>query len=148
MREPKSPARWNSAVPVLAGIWLITSLIGAARPAPRAGYPSRTADQVPTGNLHDWDFLVGHWTVRHHRLKTRLVGSTEWEDFAGTLVNWPTLGGQGNVGDNVMDLPSGTIRGVGIRAFDVRTGEWLVWWLDARHPEIAPPIRGGFKDGV
>jgi hypothetical protein len=97
---------------------------------------------------HDWDWLVGSWKVHHRRLKARLVGSTEWEAFDGTLVNWTTMGGAGNVGDNVMNRPGTTIRGVGIRAFDPTSGQWLVWWLDASKPEIAPPMRGGFENGI
>lgn len=97
---------------------------------------------------HDWDWLVGSWTVRHRRLKARLAGSTEWDVFAGTSVLWLTLGGEGTVDDNVLELPSGTYRAVGIRAFDATTGQWSIWWLDARTPTIEAPVRGGFKDGV
>ena len=105
-----------------------------------------------TGNftidVHDWDFLVGRWSVRHRRLKERLTGCTEWEEFAGTSVNWPTLGGEGNVDDNVIELPGGTYRAVTIRALDAKAGQWLIWWLDQRYPTIDQPMRGGFKDGV
>jgi hypothetical protein len=37
---------------------------------------------------------------------------------------------------------------MGIRAFDKDTGEWSIWWLDARSIDIEPPVRGGFNDGV
>src|SRR5471030_1001205 len=43
-----------------------------------------STDTLPTGHVHDWDWLVGRWTVRHRRLTARLAGSTEWEEFAGT----------------------------------------------------------------
>jgi hypothetical protein len=98
---------------------------------------------------HDWDFLVGRWDVRHRKLKRRLAGSNDWDAFGGTLVNWPVLGGQGNVGDNMMDFPAGRYRGVGIRAFDPATRLWSSWWLDGRNPgAIAPPVRGSFADGI
>jgi len=87
---------------------------------------------TPTGHEHDWDWLVGSWSVRHHRLKARLAGSTEWEDFPGTSVEWLTLGGLGTVDDNVIELPSGTYRAVGFRAFDPKAGHWSIWWLDSR----------------
>ena len=60
--------------------------------------------------------MVGSWTVRHRRLRQRLVGSNDWDEFGGTLVNWPVLGGNGNVGYNVVDFPVETVHGVGIRA--------------------------------
>ncbi|RPH58736.1 MAG: DUF1579 domain-containing protein [Acidobacteria bacterium] len=98
---------------------------------------------------HDWDWLVGRWNVRHRRLKARLAGSTEWEEFSGTSVLWLTLGGLGTIDDNVLELPSGTYRAVGIRAFDRAAGQWLIWWLDERNPTtIETPVRGGFADGV
>jgi hypothetical protein len=97
----------------------------------------------------DFDFLVGRWRVAHRRLKTRLAGSSDWETFDGTLENWPVLGGQGNVGDNLFDRPSGPVRGVGLRAFDPASGDWLSWWLDGRAPSvIGAPLRGRFTDGV
>lgn len=105
------------------------------------------AEKAP--NADDFAFLVGSWKVRHRKLKSRLAGSRDWVDFDGTLVNWPVLGGRGNVGDNVMNYPGAPFRGVGIRALDPATGEWLSWWLDGRSPTaIAPPVRGGFKDGI
>lgn len=105
-------------------------------------------ESSPTGHEHDWDWLVGRWSVRHRRLKERLAGSTEWEEFAGTSAMWLTLGGLGTVDDNLLELPSGMYRAVGIRAFDPGTNLWSIWWLDARKTTIDPPVRGGFKDGV
>ena len=125
---------------------LITSALFGARA--EAGPPHEDPSRGVTGGPDDWAFLVGSWNVRHHRLKGRLVGSTEWEDFAGTCVNWPLLGGQGNVDDNVLELPGGTYRGVGVRAFNTETRQWSIWWLDSRRAVLDPPVRGGFRDGV
>ncbi len=105
-------------------------------------------DQETSEHAHDWDWLVGRWNVSHRRLKSRLAGSTEWEEFPGTSVLWLTLGGLGTVDDNVLELPSGTYRAVGIRAFDATTRQWSIWWLDARSINIDPPVRGGFANGV
>ncbi|MDB5706696.1 MAG: hypothetical protein JWN66_3812 [Sphingomonas bacterium] len=97
----------------------------------------------------DFDFLVGRWNVRHSKLRKRLAGSTDWDDFAGTCVNWPLLGGQGNVDDNLLHTPQGAYRGVGVRAFDPVAGAWSIWWLDSRDPgRMDVPVRGGFRDGV
>ncbi|MDH6329403.1 hypothetical protein M2299_000203 [Stenotrophomonas sp. 1278] len=97
----------------------------------------------------DFDFLVGRWTVQHQRLRERLSGSNRWDHFDGTLHNWPVLGGFGNVGDNVMNFPAATVRGMGIRAWDASSGQWSSWWLDGRDPtRIGAPVRGGFVDGI
>lgn len=101
------------------------------------------------GAPRDWDFLAGRWNVRHRRLRQRFAGTTDWDEFGGTFVNWPVLGGHGNVGDNVMEFPGGTVRGVGFRAFDPASRQWLSWWLDGRRPgEIGAPLRGAFAGGV
>nr|WP_257389329.1 hypothetical protein [Tahibacter caeni] len=98
---------------------------------------------------HDFDFLVGRWRVAHRRLRRRLAGCTDWDRFDGTLVNWPVLGGHGNVGDNLMNFPAGAFRGIGLRAFDARRSEWLSWWFDGRTPATpGAPLRGRFADGV
>jgi hypothetical protein len=121
----------------------------AAEPPNPTSTPPSASRATPTGHEHDWDWLVGTWRVRHHRLKARLAGSTEWEDFAGTSALWLTMGGLGTVDDNVLEIPSGTYRAVGIRAFDPKTEAWSIWWLDARNPTaIEPPVHGGFEDGV
>ncbi|MES2055149.1 MAG: hypothetical protein V4564_04345 [Pseudomonadota bacterium] len=114
----------------------------SATPVP---LPART-DTAPGSG--DWDFLVGSWSVRHRKLTRRLVGSTDWIEFGGTLTNWPVLGGRGNVGDNMFDLPGGRYRGVGLRALDGETGLWNSWWLDGRTPdEITAPVSGKFANG-
>lgn len=99
----------------------------------------------PIGRPTDFDFLHGRWQVTHRRLKHRLQGCTEWETFGGRSHNWPLMGGQGNVDDNWIALPSGAYHAVSLRAFDPRTRQWAIWWLDGRTPgQVDTPMRGGF----
>ena len=99
--------------------------------------------------VHDFDFYMGKWRVRHRRLKERLAGSTDWQEFEGTSEAWPLLGGAGNVDDNILELPAGQYRAVSLRSFDPGSGLWSIWWLDGRNPgRLDPPVVGGFKDGV
>lgn len=100
--------------------------------------------------IHDFDFLAGEWRIRHRRLKERLAGSTEWAEFTGTQKAQLVMGGQGNIDDNVIDLPGGAYRAVTLRAFDPKTGLWSIWWLDGRTPQgpLEPPMRGRFQNGV
>lgn len=96
-----------------------------------------------------FDFLVGHWTVRHRRLKERLAGCTEWDEFPGTCSLRPLLDGQANVDDNVLKMPWGTYRAASIRAYDPATRQWSIWWLDSRYPrDLGTPVVGAFKDGI
>lgn len=128
---------------------IITALAAGAGAALTARANAETkGSTMLTGHEHDFDWLVGDWKVRHHRLKERLMGSNEWEDFDGTSKLWLTLGGLGTVDDNLLELPAGTYRAVGIRAFDPDAKHWSIWWLDARKKEIDPPVKGNFKDGM
>ena len=106
---------------------------------------AQTAPSV-TANARDWDWLLGDWDVKHSRLKDRLVNSQEWQEFTGKSSFWTTMGGLGNVDDNLLELPAGLYRGLSLRAFDPKTSSWAIWWVDGRNPEhIDPPVRGGFK---
>lgn len=81
---------------------------------------------------HDFDFLHGSWSVRHKRLTTRLQGSDDWQEFAGTSTTSPVLGGFGNIEDNQLELPGGAYRAIAIRSYDAATGLWAIWWLDGQ----------------
>ena len=97
--------------------------------------------------VHDFDFLFGDWQVHHRRLKARLAGSTEWIEFDGTQSTRPALGGAGNVSENWFGVPDGAYRGVSVRSFDAKAGQWAIWWLDGRDPVRAldPPLKGRFE---
>lgn len=102
-----------------------------------------------TDSAHDFDFLHGHWRVDHRRLRERLTGGTDWDHFDGTCTAQPLLGGQGNVDDNLLHLPGGSYRAATLRAYDARTGQWAIWWLDGRHPHrLDVPMLGRFESGV
>lgn len=99
--------------------------------------------------MHDFDPLAGNWRVHHKRLKERLAGCTEWEEFSGTSTFRTLLGGSGNVDDNVIELPTGTYRAATFRSFDAKTGLWSIWWFDGRNPHhLDPPMVGRFESGV
>ena len=120
----------------------LTSLIVAAS---LAAAPALAAED----HSHDFDFLIGKWNVHHSQLKDRLAGSHEWVEFDGTSVLWMTLNGHGTFDDNYIAKPTGAYRAVGIRAYDPKTQQWAIWWLDERQPrEIEPPVFGNFQNGI
>ena len=47
-------------------------------------------------DVSDFDFWMGDWTVQNRRLRERLAGSDEWEEFEAESKAWPILGGLGN----------------------------------------------------
>lgn len=112
----------------------------------------RTAQEpVDVGNEHlpkvtgDFDFLTGDWRVTNRRLNERLVGCTEWTEFEHTLRGRTHFNGGISVDENV--LPN-LYTGLTVRVYDVAAGEWAIYWIDSRAPELGEPVRGKFQDGV
>lgn len=97
----------------------------------------------------DFDFQQGRWQVRHRRLKARLAGCRDWEEFPGTCEQRPILAGNGNVEEHLLHLPAGDYRAIALRAWDPATARWAIWWLDDRAPHtIDTPVIGSFADGI
>lgn len=113
--------------------------------AERAAMPSLAG----ASSIHDFDFLLGSWRVRHRRLKKRLAGSDDWEEFDGTMKCQSLLGGLVNLNESVSHRGGGTSRGLGLRAFDAKTGAWADWYLSESAPtDIGEPGLGRFENGV
>lgn len=87
--------------------------------------------------------------MQHRRLRQRLAGCTEWDEFAGSSELRSLTGGRANVDDNVFELPGGPYRALTLRSFDPVTSQWAIWWLDVRHPHrIDAPMIGAFSRGI
>jgi hypothetical protein len=96
----------------------------------------------------DFDFFTGRWAVAHRRLRSRLTGDTQWEEFRGLCEMRPIIGGLGNVDDNVLELPAGTYRAGTLRLFDPQAARWSIWWVDGRQMALEPPVHGRFENGI
>jgi len=83
----------------------------------------------------------------HHRVK-RPTG--EWIEFEGTSSDRGLIDGSSNVEENRFERPTGITQGIALRAFDRKTGEWAIRWVDSRDPHAAldPPVKGHFAAGV
>ena len=128
-----------------------SSVICSWRPrweaAPRRASPRARSSRGPRSTTSISCPAPG--AVHHRRLKRRLAGSDEWEEFDGTSRRWALLGGAGNIDDNVLELPGGTYRAITLRSYDPATDRWSIWWLDGRNPGVLdPPVVGGFVDGI
>jgi hypothetical protein len=108
--------------------------------SPAPGATTRAGSQ-------DFDFLVGEWRVHHHRLKP---DSQEWVDFEGTCSNRRLMDGGANVEEHALKAPYGAYRAIALRAYDPKTGQWAIWWLDGRYPSgpLDPPVKGRFENSV
>jgi hypothetical protein len=123
----------------------------AREPSQEKAMPTAPSASPPSAStVHDFDFFVGRWTVRHRRLKERLAASTQWEEFGGTSLMQKLMDGQGNIDDNLIEVPSGHYRAVSLRSFDPKTRQWAIWWVDGRDPHhrLDPPMVGSFSAGI
>jgi hypothetical protein len=107
---------------------------------------SSSADTASSG-VRDFDFEFGDWTV-HHRIKR--ASNQQWFEFDGVCTARPLMDGAMNVEDHTFDRPDGVTRGVALRAYDAKTGQWAIWWVDSRNPHgtMDPPMIGRFEKGV
>jgi hypothetical protein len=103
---------------------------------------ARSAD-----GARDFDFYFGQWHVRNERLRERLVGCDDWENFDATQVCCPILGGCGNIDDFVTDWCGG-FRGMTLRLFDHATRRWSIYWSSNKTGVLEPPVVGAFRNGV
>ena len=84
----------------------------------------------------------------NRRLRKRLAGADEWEEFAATSVARPLLDGMGNEDEFRTDHDGGMI-GMSFRFFDPVTRLWSIYWADSRRCGLLdPPVFGSFADGI
>lgn len=94
--------------------------------------------------MGDFDFLIGQWTVANRRLKQRLAGSQEWEEFQATSMAWSLLDGGANI--DQITFPDGT-SALTLRLYEPETGQWSLNWATSTAGVLFPPVVGAFTDG-
>jgi hypothetical protein len=134
----------NFCIAFIAGTAVLTGSASGAHSQDRF-----SPTPVATGQTraHDFDFLVGEWHVRHHRLKPN---SQEWVDFEGTCSNRKLMDGNANMEEHALNAPYGAYRAIALRAYDPNSNQWAIWWLDGRYPSgpLDPPVKGRFENGI
>jgi len=93
-------------------------------------------------DAHDFDFLDGRWIVQHRRLRRRLAGGDDWEEFASTYTVESRLGGRVSLGEFATE--DGRFRGLSLRLFDAERGTWSLNFVSDRSA-LAPPLVGRFS---
>ena len=99
-----------------------------------------------TGDLHDFDFIAGKWTLANRRLKARGVGSAEWDEFPSTSVGEVLMGGVVNVDEN--EFPTKGWSGVTVRHFEIEKRQWKIYWINNRDGKMQEPVVGGFQGDI
>jgi len=117
---------------------LLAAAVPAAGPA---------AAQPAASGLRDFDFFVGTWDVHHRRLRKRLAGSNDWEEFKGTTRCQSLLGGIVNLNESTAVRETGPTNGMGLRAYDAKTHLWADWYLASGNPHSLENPGVGRFDG-
>ena len=103
---------------------------------------------TPLG-IRSFDFFLGSWNVHHRRLRKRLAGSNEWDEFEGTTKCQSLLGGIINLNESASTRGGKAFRGMGLRAFDAKTDRWADWTFSEASPfDLGTPGIGRFENGV
>jgi hypothetical protein len=103
----------------------------------------KKAERAEDG-ARDFDFWMGRWRGHNRRLRERLKGSTEWDEFEATIVARPLPGGLGNEDEYHTDFAGG-FTGMSFRFFDRTTKQWAIYWADSRRGVLDPPVVGSFS---
>lgn len=125
---------------------------GLAEPpssAPSAGSGSGALpgfSMTHTGDVHDFDYMVGAWTTQQRRLKARDVGSTTWVDSPGNRhCARSYLDGKAVIDES--RFPSGEAAGLFLYAFNSEKHQWSIYWIDPKTGDPGSAAVGGF-DGT
>lgn len=109
-------------------------------------YPAASRDVVADGR-RDFDFLHGRWRVHNARLRERLVGCTDWDEFQAQVQCAPVLDGGGNQ-EQFQSSWGGDYRGMTLRLYDPQQRLWSLYWANRDSGTLEPPVVGRFENGV
>jgi hypothetical protein len=128
---------------------LLTGVFLLASPSMRAAEPRVASAATPpgysltrTGDSHDFDYFVGGWITKQRRLINRGVGSSDWEEFPAVQCLTPYLAGLATVDE--LYMPTKGRAGLTVRAFDVVTQQWSIYWVSGSTGPLDPVV-GGFQ---
>jgi len=93
--------------------------------------------------MNNFNFLVGSWTVANRRLRERLVGCTEWDEFESSSVAWNLLDDAAQI--DQFTFPDGSTA-LTLRLFDPKQQEWSLRWAASSDGVLLPPVIGRFDE--
>lgn len=94
--------------------------------------------------MNDFDFLEGEWISANRKLRKRLAGSDDWDEFEGRSRCWRLFDGGANV-DEINFPPTGA-KGMTVRLYDPATELWSIYWISSLDPKMdTQPLVGRFE---
>jgi hypothetical protein len=140
----------RSLARLAASALAVSAFLACGDPAASAGNVGATGTTLPpgyslahTGDVHDFDFLVGGWTATQRRLKVRGIGSSDWDEFPAVECLTLYLGGLATVDE--LYMPTKKRAGLTLRTFNVEKRQWSIYWVSNATGQLDPvPTVGGF----
>jgi hypothetical protein len=145
--------RWSSSAAICATLLLLALLFALRIHASKNGAPAASlSDASPACEGADgFDFWIGDWRIEQRLLQE----DGEWLALPARTSVRRALGGCALIehwhGDvrffwEGMREPQ-SMEGLSVRAFDPRTGEWSIHWMDTRSPRFERPYVGRIAEG-
>lgn len=94
------------------------------------------------GRRGDFDFLVGRWRVANRRLRERLAGCEQWDEFVGDAQ--AEVRHDGAISVDEIRFPSLGAAGFTLRTLDHAAERWAIYWISSGSGRLEPPVWGGF----
>jgi len=143
-----SPESSSKIVALLLGVacCIAQACFAAAAPAT----PSVRASIVRDGQ-HDFDYLLGAWSIHLKKRLRPLTGSNEWIEFDGTVVCRPIWNGHAEVEEFTVDSTEKNIHihGLAVRLYNPGTREWSIYWANEKNGVMDTTAQiGHFTDGT
>jgi hypothetical protein len=130
---------------VAALLWFALSIVVSAQTTTTTNHEDSNA--VPQDNRHDFDFAVGTWKAHVRKLVHPLTGSSEWDDFDGSVVtrSLPMLEGW-NESEMRVDSPTSHqhIEILAVRLYNPTSHQWSIYGSSIKTGIFDPPEIGQF----
>jgi len=96
----------------------------------------------------DFDFAPRRWEFHLRRLRDPLTGSSDWVEYRGESHARPLWEGRANIDEVRIESAEGeVIEGLTLRIYNRETGEWSLYWANARNGTLSlPPTVGTFAE--
>ena len=103
----------------------------------------------PGSSRNDYDFLMGKWTVKNRKLRSRLSGDKQWDEFDAVLELQEILLGIGNRETFTATIKEKPYEAIALRLFNPKTLLWTDYWADSNEGILdANPAVGSFEGKI
>jgi len=119
-------------------------------PAPPSGFSVSSDGKLVvtasgTSSKHDFDYLVGKWTIRNRTLKAPLARREAWDEFHAIQECQQILLGFGNFDIFHTELAGEPFEGLTVRLFDPESRLWTIYWADSKIMKLDNGKVGSFE---